>query len=186
VSSQTRIPAVALVVLAAAAVGARFAPGENAGVGPHPEFVDVTEPAGLRWGIRKLALRGWNVVETMGGGGGFVDYDGDGRLDIYLIAYSTAPQGESGRPVTDALYRNNGDGTFTDVTEKAGIGGVRRGMGLAVGDYDNDGHSDLYVTAYGSSVLYHNDGDGTFTDVTARPSRQPQVGMQHHVPGLRP
>jgi hypothetical protein len=167
VSCRTRIPAVALVALAAAA-GARFAPGENDGVERHPVFVDVTEPAGLHWGIRKLALRGWNLVETMGGGGGFVDYDGDGLLDIYLIAYSTAPQSEGGRPVTDALYRNNGDGTFTDVTGRAGIGGVRRGMGLAVGDYDNDGHSDLYVTAYGSSVLYHNNGDGTFTDVTAK------------------
>jgi enediyne biosynthesis protein E4 len=166
--SRVGIRALALVGLAAATVAAPFAPRESASVERHPEFVDVTETAGLRWGIQKLALRGWNLVETMGGGGGFLDYDGDGRLDIYLVAYSTAPQGESNRPVGDALYRNNGDGTFTDVTKRAGIGGVRRGMGLAVGDYDNDGHSDLYVTAYGSSVLYHNQADGTFRDVTPR------------------
>jgi hypothetical protein len=135
---------------------------------PPPVFLDVTEGTGLRWGIQQLALRGWNVVETMGGGGGFVDYDGDGWLDIYLVSYSTAPQGKDGHPVGDALYRNNGDGTFRDVTAKAGIRGIHRGMGLAVGDYDNDGHSDLFVTAYGSSTLYHNEGDGTFRDVTAK------------------
>ncbi len=142
---------------------------EVRGVGAQrPVFVDVTEAAGLRWGIRQLSRRGWNVVETMGGGGGFVDFDGDGWLDIYLVAYSTRPQDGSGRPVGDALFRNNGDGTFSDVTEKAGIRGIRRGQGLAVGDYDNDGRSDLYVTAYGTSVLYHNEGNGTFRDVTAR------------------
>jgi hypothetical protein len=132
-----------------------------------PVFVDATETAGLRWGIRDLALRGWNLVETMGGGGGFVDYDGDGWLDIYLVSYSTRPQAD-GRPVGDALFRNNGDGTFTDVTEKAGIRGARRGMGLAVADYDNDGRSDVYVSAYGESVLYHNEGGGRFRDATAR------------------
>ena len=132
-----------------------------------PVFSDVTDAAGLHWGIRRVALRGWNIVETMGGGGGFVDYDGDGRLDIYLVSYSTLPQEGRGGPVGDALYRNNGDGTFADVTGQARIRGNRRGMGLAVGDYDNDGRSDLYVTAYGSSVLYHNEGDGTFRDVTA-------------------
>jgi enediyne biosynthesis protein E4 len=132
-----------------------------------PLFVDVTQAAGLRWGIRSVALRGWNVVETMGGGGGFVDYDGDGRLDIYLVSYSTRAQEGHGGPLGDALYRNNGDGTFADVTKEAGIRGVRRGQGLAVGDYDNDGHSDLYVTAHGTSVLYHNEGNGTFRDVTS-------------------
>jgi hypothetical protein len=166
-SSRVGIRVLAFVSLAAAAIGARLAPGDGTNEG-HPVFVDVTETASVRWAIQKLALRGWNLVETMGGGGGFLDYDGDGRLDVYLVAYSTAPQGESGRPAGDALYRNNGDGTFTDVTKQAGIAGVRRGMGLAVGDYDNDGHSDLYVTAYGSSVLYHNQGDGTFRDVTTR------------------
>jgi hypothetical protein len=129
-------------------------------------FVDVTEEAGLRWGIRQLALRGWNLVETMGGGGGFLDYDGDGWLDVYLVSYSTRPQAD-GRAVGDALYRNNRDGTFTDVTQRAGLRGLRRGMGLAVADYDGDGRSDVFVSAYGESVLYRNQGAGTFRDATA-------------------
>jgi hypothetical protein len=160
------IRAAGLLGLAAVAAAALSAPGQAARVAPHPVFVDATEAAGLRWGIRQLARRGWNVVETMGGGGGLVDYDGDGWLDIYLVAYSTAPQGKDGRRPSDALYHNNGDGTFTDVTERAGIRGIHRGMGLAVGDYDNDGRSDIFVTAYGSSTLYHNQGDGTFRGVT--------------------
>jgi hypothetical protein len=131
-----------------------------------PRFVDATDSAGLRWGKSTLALRGWNLVETMGGGGGFVDYDGDGWLDIYFVSYSTRPQAD-GRVTGDALYRNNRDGTFTDVTEKAGIRGARRGMGLAAADYDGDGRTDLFVSAYGESVLYRNQGDGTFRDVTA-------------------
>jgi len=143
------------------------APEAGRPAGEPPVFVDATEAAGLRWGIRKLALRGFNLVETMGGGGGFVDYDGDGWLDVYLVSYSTEPQ-ENGKAVGDALYRNDGDGTFTDVTARAGIRGHRRGQGLAVGDYDDDGWPDLYVTAYGSNVLYRNQGDGTFSDVTAR------------------
>jgi hypothetical protein len=157
---------VGLLCIGAATVAVVPAIPQAGASAPRPTFADVTETAGLRWGIRQLALRGWNVVETMGGGGGFVDYDGDGRLDVYFVSYSTAPQGKDGRRVGDALYRNNGDGTFTDVTEKAGIKGLHRGMGLAVGDYDNDGHSDLFVTAYGSSILYRNQGDGTFRDVT--------------------
>jgi hypothetical protein len=167
-SGRLSLRVVGLLGLAAATVGALPVSGQAGRVDVRPTFVDVTEAAGLRWGIRQLARRGWNVVETMGGGGGFVDYDGDGWLDIYCVSYSTAAQGKDGRPMGDALYRNNGDGTLTDVTDKAGIRGIRRGMGLAVGDYDNDGHSDLFVTAYGSSVLYHNQGDGTFRDVTLK------------------
>ena len=137
-----------------------------------PSFVDVTQAAGLRWGIDRIATRGWNLVETMGGGGGFVDYDGDGLLDIYLVSYSRELQA-GGKPVEDALYHNNGDGTFTDVTAKAGIRGGMRGMGLAVGDYDNDGRPDLYVSGYRAHRLWHNNGDGTFTDVTARAGLDP-------------
>src|SRR2546425_12176637 len=140
--------------------------------GAKPVFVDVTQAAGLRWGIDRIATRGWNLVETMGGGGGFVDYDGDGLLDIYLVSYSREPQA-GGKLVEDALYHNNGDGTFTDVTAKAGIRGAMRGMGLAVGDYDNDGRPDLYVAGYGAPHLWHNNGDGTFTDATARAGLAP-------------
>jgi len=144
-------------------VGARAAPEARPA---KPVFVDVTASAGLHGGISKVASRDWNLVETMGGGGGFVDYDQDGRLDIYLVSYSLEPQAD-GRVPRDALYRNNGDGTFTDVTARAGLGGPMRGMGLAVGDYDNDGWPDLYVSGFRTQRLYHNNRDGTFTDVTA-------------------
>ena len=127
----------------------------------------MTEAAGLDWGIRRIAAQGWNLVETMGGGGGFVDFDGDGWLDVYLVSYSLEPQPGTGRPVGDALFRNNHDGTFTDVTAKAGIGGRRRGMGLAVADYDGDGRPDLFVSGYDTSVLYHNEGGGRFREVAA-------------------
>src|SRR5947209_3101659 len=135
---------------------------------PPVEFVDVTRSAGISWGFRTLAPGNRYIIETMGGGGGFVDYNNDGLLDIYLVCYTQTPQTDSTAKPRDALYRNNGDGTCTDVTEKAGIRNIMWGMGLAVGDYDNDGSPDLYVTGYGASKLYHNKGDGTFTDVTDR------------------
>src|SRR5438105_1834643 len=130
------------------------------------EFVDVTKSAGIEWGFNTLAPGNRYIIETMGGGGGFVDYNNDGLLDIYLVCYTQTPQARSNARPRDALYRNNGDGTFTDVTDKAGISNSMWGMGLAVGDYDNDGWPDLYVTGYGASKLYHNNRDGTFTDVT--------------------
>jgi hypothetical protein len=132
------------------------------------EFVDVTAQAGIRWGFRTLAPGLRNILDTMGGGGGFVDYNGDGLLDVYLVCYTQAQQAAPGAKPRDALYRNNGDGTFTDVTEQAGLGPGMQGMGLAVGDYDNDGRADLYVTGYGASRLYRNQGNGTFADVTQR------------------
>jgi hypothetical protein len=135
---------------------------------PRVLFTDVTEAAGLTWGIRKVAVGGANLVETMGGGGGFVDVDGDGWLDVYLVSYSTEPQPGTGKPVGDALFRNDHDGTFTDVTARAGIAGVHRGMGLAVADYDGDGRPDIYVSGYDTSTLYHNEGGGRLRDVTDR------------------
>jgi enediyne biosynthesis protein E4 len=129
-------------------------------------FVDQTAAAGISWGIERLASGGDNLIETMGGGGGFVDVDGDGRLDVYLVSYSTEPQPGAGRPPGDALYHNNGDGTFRDVTAQAGVTSSGRGMGLAVGDYDNDGRPDLYVTGFGCGRLLHSEGNGVFRDVT--------------------
>jgi len=153
---------------ASALVAHALLPPPSRAAVPRVRFTDATEAAGLKWGIRNVAAGGWNLVETMGGGGGFIDYDGDGWLDVYLVSYSLEPQPGTGRPVGDALYRNNHDGTFTDVTAKSGIDGRRRGMGLAVGDYDDDGWPDLYVSGYDTSVLYHNEGGRRFRDVTDR------------------
>ena len=132
------------------------------------EFTDITKSAGINWGITKLAPGIKFLIETMGGGGGFIDYNNDGLLDIYLVSYSQTAQPDPNFKPHDVLYRNNGDGTFTDVTASAGINDTMLGMGIAVGDYDNDGNRDIYVTGYGESKLYRNKGNGTFIDVTAQ------------------
>jgi enediyne biosynthesis protein E4 len=132
------------------------------------EFVDITSRAGIKWGIKQLAPGVKYLIETMGGGGGFIDYNNDGLLDIYLVCYSQTQQSDPAAKLKDVLYRNNGDGTFTDVTEAAGISNSMMGMGLAVGDFNNDGFADIYITGYGASKLYRNSGQGTFTDITAQ------------------
>jgi hypothetical protein len=106
------------------------------------------------------------LPETDGAGCAFIDYDNDGWMDIYLVNSGRCDFFTPSQPLRNALYRNNRDGTFTDVTQKAGVAGGGFGMGAAVGDYNRDGFPDLYVTQYGRSILYHNNGDGTFTDVT--------------------
>jgi len=108
------------------------------------------------------------LPETTGAGCAFLDYDNDGWMDIYLVNSGKCDFYNPNPPLRNALYRNNRDGTFTDVTEKAGVGGGGYGQGVAVGDYDRDGFPDIYVTQYGRSILYHNNGDGTFTDVTEK------------------
>ena len=108
------------------------------------------------------------LPETSGAGCAFLDYDNDGWMDIYLVNSGKADFFTPAKPLRNALYRNNRDGTFADVTEKAGVLGGGYGMGAAVGDYNGDGFPDLYVTQYGRSILYHNNGDGTFTDVTQK------------------
>jgi hypothetical protein len=108
------------------------------------------------------------LPETTGAGCAFLDYDNDGWMDIYLVNSGKCDFYSPGLPLRNALYRNNRDGTFTDVTEKAGVAAGGYGQGIAVGDYDGDGFPDLYVTQYGKSILYHNNGDGTFSDVTER------------------
>ena len=131
-----------------------------------PIFVDVTEAAGITF-VHTDGRSGMRLFnEFLGSGGGFFDYDSDGDLDIYLV--NGAIQIENGEDHTprNVLYRNNGDTTFTDVTDTAGVGSRAYGTGAAVGDYDNDGDIDLYVTNFGKDQLYRNNGDGTFTDVT--------------------
>lgn len=131
-------------------------------------YTDVTRAAGITWVHRNGATDEKYLIETMSGGGAFVDFDRDGLLDIFLVnggAHARSKPGAGGR---NALYRNNGDGTFTDVTETAGVAGKGYRNGVAVGDFDNDGWPDIYVTAFGANQLFHNQGDGTFIDVAAR------------------
>src|SRR6266536_280701 len=106
------------------------------------------------------------ILETTGCGVAFFDYDNDGWLDIFLVNGSRLEGFPPGKEPTNHLYRNNRIGTFTDATEKAGLLRHGWGQGVCVGDYDNDGNEDLFVTYFGNNVLYHNNGDGTFTDVT--------------------
>ncbi|MFZ0663726.1 MAG: CRTAC1 family protein [Acidobacteriaceae bacterium] len=108
------------------------------------------------------------LPETVGAGCAFFDYDNDGWMDIYLVNSGPCDFYKPPSPLRNALYKNNRDGTFTDVTLKAGVPGSAYGMGATVGDYDGDGLPDLYLTQYPNSILYHNNGDGTFTDVTAK------------------
>jgi enediyne biosynthesis protein E4 len=108
------------------------------------------------------------IIETTGTGVAIFDYDNDGWPDIFVVNGTTLDASPSASGPTNHLYRNNHDGTFTDVTEQAGLHHTGWGQGVCVGDYDNDGYEDLYVTYYGKNVLYHNNGDGTFSDVSAK------------------
>jgi hypothetical protein len=141
-----------------------------------PAFSDRTAALGVRFEYRPSKTSRKYLIETMGPGVALFDYDDDGRLDLFLAngarladptPKGTVPQ-KTGPEYWDRLYRQRSDGTYEDVTEKAGLRGTGYGMGAAAGDYDNDGWQDLYVTAYGGNRLYHNDGDGTFSDVTER------------------
>lgn len=128
-------------------------------------FEDVTDRSGIDFTyMRGLETNYW-LPEIMGGGAAWLDYDGDGDLDLYLVQGGQI-DGDAATVPGNRLYRNHGDGTFEDVTDAAGVGDRQYGMGCACGDYDNDGDIDLYVTNVGPNVLYRNDGDGTFTDVT--------------------
>jgi hypothetical protein len=132
-------------------------------------FTDIRKIAGITFQQDGTATEEKYYLETMGTGVGWIDYDQDGLMDLFFVQSAVTDIYKPPLPLRSALYHNNGDGTFTDVTDKAGVGGAGHyGQGAAVGDYDNDGYPDLYVTGYGSAILYHNNGDGTFTDVTAK------------------
>jgi enediyne biosynthesis protein E4 len=138
------------------------------------KFVDVTTASGVHFEGQAYHTAKKYLIETMGSGVALFDYDNDGRLDIFFAngapltdptAAGTIPR-KAGPRDWNRLYHQRDDGTFEDVTEKAGLAGVSYDMGVSVGDYDNDGYEDLYVTGYGGNHLYHNNGNGTFTDVT--------------------
>jgi hypothetical protein len=136
---------------------------------PTIHFTDIRKAAGITFVQDSTESDQKYYLETMGTGVGWIDYDQDGLMDLFLVQTGATDAYKPATPLRSALYHNNGDGTFTDVTEKAGVGGEGHyGQGVAVGDYDNDGHPDLYVTGYGRAILYHNNGNGTFTDITAK------------------
>jgi hypothetical protein len=126
------------------------------------------EKSGIHWVHSSGKSPEKYLPETSGAGCAFFDYDNDGWMDIYLVNSGKCDFFTPDPPLRNALYKNNRDGTFADVTEKAGVAAGGFGQGVAVGDYNGDGFPDLYVTQYGRSILYHNNGDGTFTDVTEK------------------
>ena len=132
-------------------------------------FTEVLpKSSGITWVHNNAHSLERYLPETVGAGCAFFDYDNDGWMDIYLVNSGASDFYTPPVPLKNALYRNNHDGTFTDVTDKAGVAGGRFGMGVAAADYDGDGWQDLYVTNYGGNILYHNNGNGTFTDVTEK------------------
>ncbi len=142
------------------------ATGKNSpAAGPVPQLIDITASTGITFQHLSSPEQKY-IVESMSGGVALIDYDGDGWLDIYFTNAPSVSMTLAGKKAKSALYHNNHDGTFTDVTDKAGVGYPCWAMGAAVGDYNNDGRPDLIVSCFGGVVLYRNNGDGTFTEVT--------------------
>src|SRR6516164_2794574 len=155
--------------MAAGALLRPFRPGlPRAEAAPYPFEETPPSKSGIRWVHSSAKSAEKYLPETTGAGCAFFDYDNDGWMDIYLVNSGKCDFFTPDPPLRNALYKNNRDGSFTDVTEKAGVGAGGFGQGVAVGDYDGDGFPDLYVAQYGRSILYHNNGDGTFSDVTEK------------------
>src|SRR6266700_785654 len=142
----------------------------NSAAPPKVDLFELVPPSvsGISWWHVNGRSPEYYLPETTGAGCAFLDFDNDGWMDIYLVNSGRCDFYDPKPPLRNALYRNNRDGTFTDVTEKAGVAARGYGQGVAAGDYNADGWPDLYVTQYGRSILYHNNGDGTFTDVSAK------------------
>lgn len=153
-----------MLAVAVSALDARYAGAE-----PYPVslFADVSAKAGIRCALQNSPTQEKHQIETMGGGVAAFDFDNDGYPDIYLTNGAPQPSLIKNAPqYLNRLYRNRGDGTFEDVTEKAGVGGTGYDIGVAAGDYDNDGNEDLFVAGVHGNTLFHNRGNGTFEDVT--------------------
>ncbi|HLY59586.1 MAG TPA: CRTAC1 family protein [Terriglobia bacterium] len=146
--------------------GATASRGET---GSLDQFAEVSKQSGIHFTLTSGGAEKHYIIEAKGGGGvAWLDYNNDGFPDLFLVNGSTFDNWKRGDSPRSALYKNNGDGTFTDVSSHSGLDHAGWGMGVCVGDYDNDGWDDLYVTYYGGNVLYHNNGDGTFSDVTEK------------------
>jgi hypothetical protein len=144
-------------------------PAMQSGGAQRDQFIEVAEKSGIRFTLTSGGPEKQYIVEAKGGGGiAWIDFDNDGFPDLFLVNGSTFEQSKQGTSPRSRLYHNNGDGTFTDVSARSGLDHTGWGMGVCVGDYDNDGLEDLYVTYYGGNVLYRNNGNGTFTDVTEK------------------
>ncbi len=157
----------ALIILSSALMMGRFVLAQDSA---RPiRFEEIADRAGVHFRTENSPTAEKHQPETMPAGIALFDYDGDGLLDIYLVNGAELPSlVKTGSKYSNRLFHNNGNGTFTDVTERAGVAGAGYGMGVAVGDYDNDGWPDLFVANVNGNQLFHNNGDGTFTDVTAK------------------
>ncbi len=159
-----------LLALAGVSGAARVSPFSCRVLAAPPLFEEIAGAAsGIGWIHENAMSPDRYLPETMGPGVAFCDFDNDGWMDIFMVNSGKSDFYQPKTPLKNALYKNNRDGTFTDVTDKAGVaGGAEFGMGCAIADYDNDGYADIFVTAYGRCTLYHNNGNGTFTDVTEK------------------
>ena len=168
-------------------LGQTAARGPGRGVTPGFRLVDVTSRSGLRFSHHNAADGGKLLPETLGSGCAFLDYDADGWQDILLVNGMDWP-GHTKQRSTLSLYRNNRNGTFTDVTRAAGLDVEMYGMGVAVGDWNNDGFPDVLITCVGQNRLFRNTGKGTFVDVTQASGLGGRTGVQHvgDLGGLRP
>src|SRR6202166_1563476 len=182
------LPALALSALSSKARAQQFSGMASRGIAPVPrgkpsglpfnaKFVNVAGAAGLHFPvIYGDEGRADYILESMGCGAAFVDYDNDGWLDIVMLT-GRRRTGPTPAEATIRLYRKNRDGTFKDVQAQSGLGRSVWAAGITVGDYDNDGFDDLFITCWGQNLLFHNNGNGTFSDVTAK------AGLIH--PGIR-